>query len=84
MHRLEDLRYYGPTHWYGRWGDVPTAVGVHEVDVNGMPNTLVRVELRPPDVAQCPPYTCECGCEFGSWEEAKDHIELDDQGVPAR
>jgi hypothetical protein len=84
MHRLEDIRFYGPAHWYGRWGGVPTMLRVYEVDANGSPHTLVRVELRSDDAAECSPYRCECGYEFGSWEEAKDHIELDDQGVPAR
>lgn len=69
MHRLEDLRHYGPMHWYGNWDGQPMALAVHEVDANGTPNTLVRVEFRSPD---------ECGYEFGSWEEAKDHIVWDE------
>lgn len=81
MHRLEDLRYYMPANWYGHWGGAPTMLGVYEVDMNGSPGTLVRIELRSEDVSQCPPYGCECGYEFGSWPEARDHIAFDNQEV---
>lgn len=79
MHRLEDLRHYGPMRWYGSWDGQPMALAVHDVDANGFPNTLVRVELRSAREAQCLSYQCECGYEFVSWEEAKNHIVWDDQ-----
>jgi hypothetical protein len=84
MHQLADLRYYVPTGWYGHWGGVPTMLRVYDVDANGTPNTLVRVELRSDDIGQCAPYRCDCGYEFGSWDEAECHIEFDDHDVTAR
>jgi len=79
LHHLADLRYYSPADWYGRWGGVPTMLGVYSVDLNGSPEALVRVELRSEDVTTYPPYRCECGYEFASWLEAADHIEFDDE-----
>lgn len=77
MHRLEDMRYYGSLEGYATW-DPQMATRVFEVDANGWPYNLVRVELRSADVTPYTPYRCECGDEFGSWEEARDHIELRD------
>lgn len=79
MHQLADLRYYQSSNLYGRWGGVPRQLGVYEVDANGSPHTLVRIELHSEEVVGSSPYRCECGCEFGSWEEAHGHIEPDGQ-----
>jgi hypothetical protein len=78
MHRLEDMRGYEYERGYGRWGDLPMALRVYEVDENGTPRNLVRIELRSAEATPviCP-YRCECGDEFGSWGEAMGHIEFD-------
>lgn len=81
MHRLEDMRYYGYLEGYGNGGASPMAQRVFEVDENGWPYNLVRVELRSADVTPYTPYRCECGDEIGSWEEARDHIELRDEAI---
>ena len=71
------MRCYEYQPGYGKWGDLPMVVRVYEVDENGSPYNLVRVELRSGDVTPIIPYQCECGDGFGSWEEALGHVEFD-------
>jgi hypothetical protein len=77
MNRLEDMRvieYDWTCQYY-----------VFEVNKNGQSTGLVRVDTAFHDKLQsarphfAPLYSCECGEEFSSWEEAKDHISWDDE-----
>lgn len=81
MHRLEDMRT-------SKFGDVGWGVlgYICEVDEDGRATNLVYARLfrietpesARPRIEISPEYWCEyCGQEFGSWEEAKCHIDFE-------
>lgn len=80
MHRLEDMRTI-------KFSDVRcAALGyVCEVDEDGRATNVVYAQIfqaempesARPRISTSLEYWCECGQEFGSWEEAKDHIDFE-------